>query len=105
MRVTVAPASPRRGHAPLGDEKPLVTEGGLVPRGNPDRLEWVRATRWLAYSLAGVDDLAGIEHAVGGLLEAYYVTCGNRGILTQMAMPGVMLDLVNLVKMVTRWPH
>ena len=42
----------------------LVTEGGLVPRGNPDRLEWVRASRWLAYSLAGVDDLAGIEHDV-----------------------------------------
>ena len=95
----------------------LVTEGGLVPRGNPDRLEWVRANRWLAYSLSGVDDLAGIEHdvihggydaawvredpdrllpvdvlremvesgAVGELLDLYYVTCGNHGILAQMA--------------------
>jgi glycine reductase len=95
----------------------LVTEGGLVPRGNPDRLEWVRASRWLAYSLAGVDDLAGTQHdvshggydaawvredpdrllpvdvlremvregAVGDLLDAYYVTCGNHGILAQMA--------------------
>jgi glycine reductase len=95
----------------------LVTEGGLVPRGNPDRLEWVRASRWLAYSLAGVDDLAGVEHdvihggydaawvredpdrllpvdvlrelvrrgALGGLLDTYYVTCGNHGVLAQMA--------------------
>ena len=95
----------------------LVTEGGLVPRGNPDRLEWVRASRWLSYGLAGVDDLAGIGHdvihggydaawvredpdrllpvdvlremvrdgEVGELLDAYYVTCGNHGILAQMA--------------------
>jgi glycine reductase len=95
----------------------LVTEGGLVPRGNPDRLEWVRASRWLSYSLAGVEDLTGIEHdvihggydaawvredpdrllpvdvlremvasgEVGELLDAYFVTCGNHGILAQMA--------------------
>ncbi|MBI2322518.1 MAG: glycine/betaine/sarcosine/D-proline family reductase selenoprotein B, partial [Chloroflexi bacterium] len=29
----------------------VATEGGLVPRGNPDRLEWVRATKWLRYPL------------------------------------------------------
>jgi glycine reductase len=30
----------------------LVTESGLVPVGNPDRLESARATRWLRYSIA-----------------------------------------------------
>ena len=35
----------------------LITEGGLVPKGNPDRLESARATRFLKYSLAGIGDL------------------------------------------------
>jgi betaine reductase len=95
----------------------LVTECGLVPPGNPDRLEWVRASKWLAYSLAGKDDLARGEYEVahggydaafavenpnrlvpldavrelarrgeiGSVLDAYYVTCGNHGVLSQMA--------------------
>ncbi len=37
----------------------LVTEGGLVPAGNPDRLESARAGRFLKYSIAGVSALAG----------------------------------------------
>lgn len=35
----------------------LVTEGGLVPKGNPDRLESSRGSRYITYSLAGLDDL------------------------------------------------
>jgi glycine reductase len=35
----------------------LVTSGGIVPRGNPDRIESTYATKWAKYSLAGVDDL------------------------------------------------
>jgi len=35
----------------------LVTEGGLVPQGNPDRLESSRGSRYFKYSLAGRDDL------------------------------------------------
>jgi glycine reductase len=35
----------------------LVTSGGIVPKGNPDRIESTYATKWLKYSLAGVDDL------------------------------------------------
>ncbi|MBM4262905.1 MAG: glycine/betaine/sarcosine/D-proline family reductase selenoprotein B [Deltaproteobacteria bacterium] len=35
----------------------LVTEGGLVPRGNPDRLESSRGSRYFKYSVAGIDDL------------------------------------------------
>jgi glycine reductase len=37
----------------------LVTEGGLVPLGNPDRLESARAGRFLKYSIAGMSALAG----------------------------------------------
>lgn len=35
----------------------LVTEGALVPDDNPGALESARATKWLRYSLAGVDQL------------------------------------------------
>ncbi len=35
----------------------LLTEGALVPEGNPDRLESARAKKWLRYSLEGVDAL------------------------------------------------
>jgi glycine reductase complex component B subunit gamma len=35
----------------------LVTSGGIVPKGNPDRIESSYATKWLKYSLAGVDAL------------------------------------------------
>jgi len=35
----------------------LVTSGGIVPKGNPDRIESSYATKWLKYSLAGVDKL------------------------------------------------
>jgi len=95
----------------------LVTESGLVPKGNPGRLEWVRASRWLKYSIAGKDRLDKGEYEVihsgydaafalddpnrlvpvdaarqlarsgeiGSLLDTYYVTCGNHGILSEMA--------------------
>ncbi len=95
----------------------LVTECGLVPKGNPGKLEWVRASKWLKYSIAGKDDLRKGEYEVihsgydavfaledpdrmvpvdaarelvrrreiGALLDTYYVTCGNHGILNQMA--------------------
>lgn len=40
----------------------LVTEGALVPAGNPDRLEAARATRWLPYPLDGVTALPAGEY-------------------------------------------
>jgi betaine reductase len=36
----------------------LVTSGGIVPKGNPDRIESSYATKWLKYSLVGVDALS-----------------------------------------------
>ena len=35
----------------------LVTEGGLVPKGNPDRLESSRGSRYFKYSIEGREDL------------------------------------------------
>jgi DNA-binding transcriptional MerR regulator len=51
----ISPALPLkdRSHAVIA----LVTEGGLVPKGNPDKLEPARASRFLRYSLQGIDDL------------------------------------------------
>ena len=84
----------------------LITEGGIVPRGNPDRLESRRATSWQRYALperlspesyecvhAGFDTrwVAGDPHRVlpidaarelaragviGALHDHYYVTVG-----------------------------
>jgi betaine reductase len=62
-RVTPAP--------PVGDladaTVALVTEGALVPDGNPDRLESARATRWLRYPIEGLDELpSGSYRSVHG---------------------------------------
>jgi glycine reductase len=111
--VLPPPALADTGRARLA----LVSECGLVPSGNPDRLEWVRASKWLKYAPAATGDLVrgryevahgGYDAAfaledpnrlipldavrelarrgeIGEVLPAYYVTCGNHGILSQMA--------------------
>jgi glycine reductase len=42
----------------------LITDGGLVPKGNPDRIEGTAATRWGAYNVAGRDDLRSEDYEV-----------------------------------------
>ena len=42
----------------------LITDGGLVPKGNPDRIEGTAATRWGAYDIKGRDDLRSEEYEV-----------------------------------------
>src|SRR5204863_7194935 len=46
----------------------IVTTGGVVPRGNPDRMESRRASKWARYSLAGLRtaDAAQWESIHGG---------------------------------------
>jgi len=39
----------------------LLTEGGFVPAGNPDRLESARATKWIRHSLEGRDSVESGE--------------------------------------------
>lgn len=112
---SVTPPAPVAG--PGRVRMALVTESGLVPKGNPGRLEWVRASRWLKYGIEGKDRLekgdyevihGGYDAAfalddpnrlvpldaarelarhgeIGSLLDTYYVTCGNHGVLSDMA--------------------
>jgi glycine reductase len=64
------PVAPR---APLAEtaKAPLVafvTEGGVVPAGNPDRLPGAWATRWAEYDISNLTDLAprSFESVHGG---------------------------------------
>ncbi len=42
----------------------LITDGGLVPKGNPDNIEGMAATRWGAYDISQADDLAGDDYEI-----------------------------------------
>jgi betaine reductase len=42
----------------------LITDGGLVPVGNPDHIEGMAATRWGAYDITGTDDLSGKDYEI-----------------------------------------
>ncbi len=51
----------------------LVTSGGIVPKGNPDRIEASSASHYGKYSIAGLDNLASdaFETAHGGYDPTY----------------------------------
>ena len=51
----------------------IVTSGGIVPKGNPDRIESSSASKYGAYDFAGVTDLteADFETAHGGYDPVY----------------------------------
>ena len=51
----------------------LVTECGLVPAGNPDRLETWNASKWLKYPITGLDDLRSGDY------EAWHGGCDTAG--------------------------
>ena len=57
---TVAPAGPIAD--PSQALVALLTEGGLVPEGNPGRLESARATKWLRYPIEGLAALEKGSH-------------------------------------------
>lgn len=40
----------------------LVTDGGLVPKGNPDKMESHRSTRFATYSIKGIDSLSSKDY-------------------------------------------
>jgi glycine reductase complex component B subunit gamma len=42
----------------------LITDGGLVPKGNPDKIQGSAATRWGSYSVEGCDDLKGEDYEI-----------------------------------------
>jgi betaine reductase len=51
----------------------LVTEGGIVPKGNPDRIEAHNASKYCNYFIGNVDDLTGeaYQTAHGGYDPVY----------------------------------
>lgn len=51
--LTPAPPLSALGSATIA----LVTSGGVVPKGNPDRIEARRASRWSKFSVVRLDDL------------------------------------------------
>ncbi len=42
----------------------LITDGGLVPRGNPDKVQGSAATRWGAYNIKNCDDLKSEDYEI-----------------------------------------
>ena len=75
-RVPPAPAVTDLRHATLA----LVTSGGIVPRGNPDRIESANASKFGAYSLEGVEALSADTHQTvhGGYDPSYANDDPNR---------------------------
>jgi betaine reductase len=51
----------------------IVTDGGVVPKGNPDQIPGYAPTTWASYSIAGVDDLKAEDYEVthGGYDKRY----------------------------------
>jgi betaine reductase len=42
----------------------LITDGGLVPKGNPDKIQGSAATRWGSYSIKDCDDLKEQDYEI-----------------------------------------
>ena len=59
--LTLPPVDRVAPAAPIADitkaRLAIVTTGGIVPKGNPDRLKQSNSTEWKAYSIEGIDGL------------------------------------------------
>jgi glycine reductase len=42
----------------------LITDGGLVPKGNPDKIQGSAATRWGSYKIDNCNDLKGEDYEI-----------------------------------------
>ena len=75
-RVAPAPAVKDMSKATIA----IVTSGGTVPKGNPDRIESSSASKYGAYSIEGIDDLTSenSETAHGGYDPVYANEDGDR---------------------------
>jgi glycine reductase len=69
---------------PIGDLREatiaLVTEGGCVPKGNPDRIESGWATKWVKYNIKGLSRLSNKDYECvhGGFDTTYANEDPNR---------------------------
>lgn len=50
----------------------LVTTGGIVPEGNPDRLQSASAQKWVKYDVSDLDELKGTFITVHGGFDPVY---------------------------------
>lgn len=93
----VAPNQPVKDmkHAKIA----LVTSGGIVPKGNPDRIESSSASKYGKYDIAGVTDLTSetYETAHGGYDPTYANTDADRvlpvDVLRDLEKEGVIGEL------------
>jgi glycine reductase len=56
----------------------LVTSGGIVPCGNPDRVESSSASKYGRYDISGINTLVGYETAHGGYDPSFANNDANR---------------------------
>jgi glycine reductase len=75
-RIPAAPPLSDPGSARIA----LVTTGGIVPTGNPDRIESANARRWGSYDIRGLDAVSPATHqsAHGGYDPTYANEDPNR---------------------------
>jgi glycine reductase len=77
-RVPPAPAVPNLSEA----TQAIVTSGGIVPRGNPDRIEAASASKYGAYSIEGIDRLSPASHqSVHGGYDPTYANADPNRVL------------------------
>ena len=94
-RVAPNPAVLDMKHAKVA----LVTSGGIVPKGNPDRIESSSASKYGKYDISGVNDLteATYETAHGGYDPTYANTDADRvlpvDVLRDMEKEGIIGEL------------
>lgn len=67
-KVDIAPAIADLSKATIA----LVTTGGIVPNGNPDRLQSASAQQWNKYDVSGIDELKGEYYTVHGGFDPVY---------------------------------
>ena len=67
-KVDIAPAIKDLSEATIA----LVTSGGIVPNGNPDRLQSASAQQWNKYDVSGIDKLKGTYYTVHGGFDPVY---------------------------------
>ena len=68
--VDPAPAVKDMAHATIA----IVSSSGVVPQGNPDRLQSASAQQWNKYNVEGLDDLpAGDYYTVHGGYDPMYI--------------------------------
>jgi glycine reductase complex component B subunit gamma len=79
----------------------LVTEGGLVPKGNPDHIRHVWATNWASYDIRGLSGLqpGAFEGVHGGFDRTWVNEDPNRlvplDIVRELQAEGVIGDVLD----------